>query len=173
MVAGVPSPYPASFDGSTIRYQLALFALMCISIVGGMVTSWMAKEIVHGRREAFPYEPLFAMRVIFFCCGLSAFLRSAPEAAMMITWHENITLASNILVLKRWCDALAVIPAMTWMSLVFIFYPSVCMSMVRIARESGGGALPPLLPRARVAKLVKVIALVFVISTLIALGKRW
>jgi hypothetical protein len=167
------SPYPASFDGSTLRYQAALFALMSMSIVGGMVMSWMAREIWHGRRDAYPHEPLFAMRAMFFCTAFTAVLRSTPEAAMMITWRESVDVAATIMVVKRWCDAAAFFPAMTWMALLWIYYPSICMAMVRIARQDGGKFLAPYKARERVGKLVKVIVLVFAISTLIAVGKRW
>lgn len=177
MIDAVPSPYPASFDGSTIRFWLALSSLMAMAIIGALVAGWMLKEIWQGRREALPHEPLFAMRLIFFLCALVAFIRSAPEAAMMITWRENPAAAATIMVAKRWIDSAAVVPALTWMALVFVFYPMICMKMVRIDREDrrrDSRELEIPLPnlRKRVTKLVRVSMIVFAIALCIALGKR-
>lgn len=166
-------PYPASFDGSTLRFQLALFALMSMSVVGGMVFSWMVREVWRGRRDAYPHEPLFAFRIMFLCTALTAVLRSAPEAAMMITWREDVGAAATIMVVKRWCDAAAFFPAMTWMAVLWAYYPAICMAMVRIARQEGGKILPPYKAGERLHKLVKVVLYLFAIATLIAVGKRW
>lgn len=172
MIAAVPSPYPASFDGSTLRYGLALFALLAITIVGGMLVQWMAREMKHGYRDAYPSEPLFAMRAIFLMAAITAVLRAGPEAAMMITWRESIEVATTILMVKRWCDAAAIVPAMIWMGLVFVFYPQICMSLVRISREDGR-IFAPTIPRERMRRLLGTLVLILLISTLIAIGKRW
>lgn len=176
VVLSTPSPYPASFDGSTLRFGAALASLMSISIVGLMLLYWMGREMWHGRRDAFPTEPLFAIRGIFFSAALSAVLRSAPEAAMMITWRESASAAAAILTVKRWCDAAAIVPAMTWMGLVFVFYPAICTSLVRMAREdkfASAFKLRPKISRERALKLAVTLALIIAISTLIAVGKRW
>lgn len=172
MIVGVPSPYPASFDGSTLRYTLALFSLMSIAIVGWMVVSWMAREIWHGRRDAYPFEPLFAMRGVFALAALTAALRASPEAAMMITWRENPAVAGIMLGVKRWCDAGAFAPAMLWMGTIYIYYPQICTMLVRVSR-SEGHVFRPTIPKERIRTLRNVLMLILAISTLIAIGKRW
>lgn len=173
VVEAVASPYPGSFDGSTVRFQLALFSLMTISVVGGMLSAWMASEIWQGRREAYPYEPLFAMRLVFLLASIAAVMSAAPEVAVMITWREDPATAANIMVMKRWIDSARVIPALGWIGLVFVFYPAICMGMVRIASLDGIPIIAPKKLRARMTKLVRVTITIFAITMLIALGKRW
>ena len=175
-VLQIPSPYPASFDGSTWRYQLALFALMSVSIMSLKLFTWMVDQTWKGRHDAYPFEPLFAVRMIVLFASLAAFLRCAPEAAMMITWRENAAAAASILVAKRWLDAFTFFPSFVWMALVSVFYPRICMGLVRIAHEdcpAGIECQPPKIPRERLQRLATMLALTFTISILIAVGKRW
>jgi len=172
-VDAISSPYPGSFDGSTVQFQLALFSLMTISVVGSMLFGWMCSEIWQGRKESYPYEPLFAMRMVFLLASLAAVIGSAPEVAVMITWKENPALAASFMVIKRWIDSFRVVPALGWIGIVFVFYPAICMGMVRIAALDGMPVSSPKKIRARMTKLFRVTTMIFAVTLCIALGKRW
>ena len=170
MIAADPSPFPASFDGSTIRFQLALFAMLSLTIVGGMIAGWMSRELWRGRHEAFPWEPLFAIRVIFFLCGVGAFIRCGPEAAYMISYREgSLELLTQLMFVKRWLDAASIIPGLGWMATAWIFYTPICSQMVLVSRTAPQS---PKVSRQKVMRLSQAMVLTFVIAALIAIGKR-
>lgn len=170
VVAANPSPYPASFDGSTLRFQLALFALMSVTILGGMMATWMGRELWRGRHDAYPWEGLFAIRGIFFTCAIIAIIRSGPEAAFMISYREGSPeILANILMVKRWLDAFVIIPALAWMGMAWIFYPPIASQMIKMSRQA---PVAPKFSPMKAKRMAMALSLTFAISALIAIGKQ-
>lgn len=172
VVAATDSPYPASFDGSTIRFQVALFSLMTLSVLYLMISIWMGREIWKGRHDAYPKEPLFAVRAIFLFAAITGFVRTFPEVAYMISYREGSPgLMVFLLGAKRYMDAAAFFPGIVWLSGIWLFYPPICMGLTRLAGVDGEPPAWPTVDRARMRGLVSVVLLVFAISALIAVGK--
>jgi hypothetical protein len=170
VIAATDSPFPASFDGSTVRFQLALFSMLALTMTGGMISWWMGRELWRGRRDAYPWEPLFAVRVVFFLCAVQAVIRCAPEAGYMITYREgSAEVISAILYAKRWFDAVAILPGLGWMAMVWVFYTPLCSRLIMLSRTD---PVVPRVSKSRIKRLGVALVLVFTISALIALGKR-
>lgn len=170
------SPFPVSFDGSTLRFQTALFSMLTLAMCGAVIAGWMTREMWRGRRDAYPWEPLFAVRLILGLCGFQAFIRCMPEAAYMITYREGtVEVLAQILMIKRYLDSSTIVPGLTWMVTAYLSYVSICTHLIHMAHltpKALRAKRPKIWSRPEVKRMACAIVLVFVISTLIAAGKQ-
>ncbi len=170
-VEAANSPLPPSFDGSALAFSLSLSSLMMLSCMGLMIFVWMCRELRVCIRDGddYPWGTLFSHQVIYMLCGLQAFIRCAPEVAAMTAYREtSLGVYGSILAVKMWANTIAGPIGFTWMSLVWVYYPSSSSDLLYVANLRQN--MPPV-PRKRVRRIALAIVLIVVISLLIGFGK--
>lgn len=170
-VEAANSPLPPSFDGSAISYSLSLSSLMMLSCMGLMICIWMGREIAGCIRNGddYPWGNLFAHQFIYMLCGFQAFLRCAPEVAAMTAYRETtLGVYSSIVAFKSWTNVIAGPIGFTWMSMVWIYYPSSSADLLYVSKTRR--SMPPV-PRKRARRMLLAIVLIVIISLLIGFGK--
>lgn len=165
------SPYPPSFNGDPVLYGTSLASLMTITMFACVTWSWMARDLWRDRYRDHPLSLAFLFRAMIATVSFVSIIRCLPEVAYMTCYGEVTGYRmSQILVVKRMADTLALPTVAGWMGMLVLIYPFVIVALhardVRQVVVTDPLSVWPRLMRAAVMALV-----ILCIAALIALSK--
>lgn len=118
------SPFPVSFDGSGALYGAALFVLIVITCLSVMLGIAHAQRLWTDRRQGKTLVWAFRSFVAAVC--VAAIVRCAPEVVYMIAYADAAPATlQSILLVKRALDVFAIVPVLSWMSIVWLYGPEI------------------------------------------------
>lgn len=133
------STLPPSMNDNPFLYATTLTAVMCGTVLGLYVVSWMTRDILRDRRHAGIKSVLFNFRLMMGLAGLAAFIGCLPEVLYLQMYNDpqvSTLLQAMVTTGKRIADSSRIFIIMSWVGILVMIYPYVCLAFIEMDPDS-------------------------------------